>query len=634
MNTVTINLNSLNGLKIALCQMPVVPGRPDVNADYMVGEIEQAAAQGNDIIVFPEMCVSGYLIGDKFEDDSFVRDVLAHNERVCDATSRGITAVFGSIDADFGAKGEDGRIRKHNAGFVAKDGRWMHRTHKFLQPNYRIFDDDRHFFSKRKELGEATENTRLLNDADGYLPHSTDFFAPLHLETRLGIICVGVILCEDMWHNDYAYNPTRYLVEQGAQIIFNLSASPWSWQKNRKRHQVVHDLLKENPAWFVYVNNTEPQNNGKNIVVFDGSSAAYRPDGNVVFEVGPYERGTRNFTVSKTAPPSPSRPQDDTAELHDALASGADWFFRTFPPDRRKVVVGLSGGIDSSVVAAFCANRLGPENVYGISMPFHREGYTSGQSQVLAEDLAKNLGIRLDVIPINDIVEAICGSTGVEPETPDYANAQAEARMLVLSRFAQKHNGVFTVNANKVETAFGYGTLNGDMRGAFAILGDLVKREVYQEGEYLNRVVYGREVIPRQCFERKPTAEIEKNQFDPFDYGNLAGRGYHDEMVRAFTEFRKNPEWFVCLYLEGGLEQELRIPRGRLTKLFMNGKSFVADLEEKWRMFHWAYFKRVQACPIIIVSKRAFGFDLRESMLSAHFTRRYQELKHVIEAER
>ncbi|MDO8557909.1 MAG: NAD(+) synthase [bacterium] len=619
-------MKNLTGLTIAMCQMPVLPGQPRHNIDYMIEEMRAAEEREADFIVFPEM-VDGYLKGDLYDDKAYLRDVARQNDRFCQATlGKRITAIFGSTDITEGKVGEDGRLRKSNAALVARNGQWLHRTHKFLQPNYRFFDDDRYFFSLRKKLMEQMDRARCTEKS---APDIHGLFPVFEVETRIGALRAGIILCEDMWHEDYAFNPTQYLMENGAELIFNLSASPWGWQKNRKRHRVVKKLLDKNPAWFCYVNNTGLQNNGKNLIVFDGSSTLYNPDGRIVFEIPPYRKGTCDVVLSGSMPALAELPQDDTKEMYLAIRCAIHEFFQAFPPERRVVLIGLSGGIDSSLSAALFTDVLGPENVIGVHMPFT---FTQTDSTNLAKQVAENLGIHYVVKPIHGIVKAICEATGAKPGTLSYQNVQARARMEVLAAMAQDMGGVFSANWNKVEGGQGYGTLYADIAGALAILGDLVKREEYQLAEYLNRAVYGREVIPRECFEKIPTAELADAQQDPFDYGNLERRGYHDEMIRAFTEFRKNPEWFLECFLLDSLETELKLEKGTLRRLFPIAQAFVTDLENQWRQFFGSYFKRVQAPPVVVVSKRAFGFDLRESMLSPYFTDRYYELKKKVES--
>lgn len=602
-------MNELNGLKIAMCQMKVVPGRPDLNAEYMIKEIYSAAERKDDVIVFPEMCVPGYLIGDIYEDDAFVADVRMYNRKIhLAAADAGIIAIFGTVVSSDVIKGEDGRLCKFNAALVAgKD--MAYRFIKTLQPNYRIFNDDRHFYSGRKAYRDSPE------------------FLPIGIETRVGKIKIGVILCEDMWHEDYPINPTEEFVNNGAEIIFNLSASPWTWQKNRKRHKVVKCLLEKNPVPFIYVNNTGIQNTGKNIVIFDGSSTAYDRNGGIIFEIPPYESGVRDFVFDEDGDVVMATERGDTKELYEALRCAISESMKTFPPRMRKVVVGLSGGIDSALSAALFVDVLGPENVIAINMPSQ---YNSQTIKDIARDIAKNLGVKYEVVPIEDIVDSIANANNIKPDTLAYENIQARVRMEILAAKAQDIGGVFSCNSNKVEMALGYGTLYGDVAGFMAVLGDLVKREEYQLADHMNREVYKREVIPVVCMTMTPTAELKENQKDPFDYGNLDRRGYHDEMVRAFVEFRRNPEWFLEQYAKRTLEKELMLEGGSLARLFGSASEFIKDLEKNWNRFHESCFKRIQSAPIPIVSKRAFGTDLREAILPAYLTQRYHDLKKMI----
>jgi NAD+ synthase (glutamine-hydrolysing) len=615
-------MDNLNNLKISLCQMPVIAGRPDLNRDYIINEIEQACKKGSDIIVFPEMSITGYIIGDLYDDDYFLKDAQRCNEQIRVST-KGIIAIWGNIILDTKNKGENGRLRKFNSALIAQNGKWVGYVYKTLHPNYRIFDDDRHFYSTRKLFEEDLQNINLEED----LLSITDYFSTFELETKIGQIKAGLTLCEDMWCEDYSYNPTKYFVDNGADLIFNLSASPWSWQKNRKRHEIVKKLLSISSVPFVYVNNTSIQNTGKNLVAFDGSSTVYSKKGEIVFSIPAFEEGTKELVFSQNMQVQELPPQDDTKELYLAITSAIREYFKTLPQTHRKVIVGISGGIDSALTVALYVDVLGKENVIGINMPSR---FNSETTKTIAEKLAENLGITYEIRPIQEIVDLIAQKTEVKEGSASYDNIQARVRMEILAAKAQSLNAVFSSNWNKIEAAFGYGTLYGDMAGFVAPIGDLVKREVYQLANYLNTTIYKQEVIPQKCFEIAPSAELRENQKDPFDYGNLEHRGYHDEMVRAFTDFRLNPEWFLEKYAQKTLEKELKLRPNTLTRLFPYISDFIKDLEKHWRLFYASYFKRIQSAPVPIVSKRAFGTDLRESILPAHFTNRYLELKRFL----
>ena len=617
-------MKKLDGLKISLCQMKVVPGRPDINCQFIIREIASAKKRGIDIIVFPEMCTTGYLIGDKFEEDSFIDDVLRRNKEIVDATSIGITAIFGTVSRT-NAKGEDGRPRIHNSAVIAAGGQILSINIKSLQPNYRIFNDDKHFYSLRKIAEEQDQLYRQSDGRTGRLcANLNDYLNPIPIKSSVGIVKIGVILCEDMWHQDYAFNPTKTLARKGANLIFNISASPWTWQKNRKRHQVVKDLLSECHVPFVYVNNTGAQNTGKNIIVFDGSSTIYNENGEILLEVDPYVDESMDFEFTPDANPVDKRELDDTRELYAAMVCAT----KSMAPDGVNVFVGLSGGIDSATTAAHLVDVLGKSRVTAINMPMGN--LNSAKTQRIAREVAKNLGIKYEVIPITEIVEAISKATGVMPSTLAYENVQARARMEILAAYAQKTGAYFVCNSNKVEVAFGYGTMYGDIAGFYAPLGDLVKREVRLIANHLNNSRFRRKIIPMECINQTPTAELSKGQKDPFDYGDLNRRGYHDEMVRAYTEFRRNPEWILEMYINGTLETHLKLETGTLKALFPNTVDFVEDLKHWWIKFQNSFFKRVQCPPIPIFSKRAFGRDIEESLMTPFFSQKFLTLEKAV----
>lgn len=602
---------NVNGLKVAVSQMKVIPGEPGRNGKAMVREIREADQRGMHVIVFPEMCVPGYFISDRYEDESFVRDTESWNEQIREATQdTGVVAIFGSLAPFPESKGENGRIRLANAGFIAAKGEWAGMTTKTLLPKYGIFDDARYFYSKRQEAFRSREPIRHV---------------PIDVPTGNGVVRVGLLLCEDMWHEDYEHNPALELARNGAEILINLSASPWSWRKNGKRNRVVRDLLADCGIPLVYVNNAGMQNNGKNLIVFDGSTTIYDASGRIVFSAEPYRAGVSDIVLLKDMPVIPDRTTSDTEELYSALRTAVAEHFATLPQAMRKAVIGLSGGIDSAIDVAILVDVLGSENVYAFTMPSR---YTSGETLELAYAIADNLGIRIDKVPIDGIVSSIAAATGCGLGTLAYENIQARSRMEILAAKAQQWGGVFVGNGNKVELAFGYGTLYGDIAGFMLPIGDLVKREVYQVGDYLNRVVFGRPVIPKRCFEIPPKHELSGNPDDPFDYGTLETRGYHDELVRAFVEFRKSPEWVLELYAQDRLEREMLLPEGHLDTLFPTAEAFVDDLERCWSLFMGTVFKRVGSPAIPKVSRRAFGYDLRESMLpGTGLTERYKRLR-------
>jgi NAD+ synthase (glutamine-hydrolysing) len=631
----------LNGLRIRICQMKVVPGRPDLNAAYVIEQIHQAIMDGIDLIIFPEMCIPGYLIGDMPEDDWFIADVQGWNWEICKETvGSNIIAIFGSILSVPGMIGEDGRLRKHNAALVVQNGNFIGPCNnspfdaviKSLNPNYRMFDDERHMVSARKLVGMIRAELKLKHF------ELEDLLGPVLVDTRIGKLLIPLFVCEDGWDEDYAQKIftllmkltaeiEKLLLEKGEKVgklAIDISCSPTGWQKNPKRHRVMKKHLVGSDMHLIYVNNTGIQNNGKNIIIFDGSSTVYGPEGEIVFEIPPYVSGCRDIVISDHMAPIQHVERSDTEELVSILECAAGEMVEMLPRNMRRIVIPISGGIDSGLSAASWGRIVGRENLVLRGLPSENN---DDELNKLAEDLANNIGADYDVISIQEMFKMIEQYCKVAGAGLTRQNIQPKLRMLIASTIAQQIGGVFPCNSNKVEIFFGYGTQYGDIAGFVTLFGDIVKREIYQVSDNENRVKYRREVIPERCFTVAPTAALEPGQKDPFDYGNLDRRGFHDELVRAVTEFRRNPEWFLEQYLLGDLEQHLKLDPGHLKTLFPTAKAFVKNIEWCWEKYHEAYRKRVQAPPIPIVSKRAFGYDLRESMVSPHFTRRYQQLK-------
>lgn len=608
-------------VKAALAQIDVSAGHPDKNIQKILREIEEAKNRQVDLLVFSEMVVSGYLLGDEWENDSFIKDLVSYNEIIKQA-SKGIAVIWGNVFAEWDKKGEDGRTRKYNAAFVAQNGSWVSNgvfeghTFKSLMPKYREFDDERHFYSLIKhsaELGLSLQDT----------------LQPFPLVIKGETVLVGAIMCEDMWCDDYLINPTHLLVQNKAEMIVNLSCSPWTWRKNNKRHRVVKSILEKDPVPFLYCNNVGTQNNGKTIFLFDGNSTVYNSDGSLMAVAGDYQEETIDVVVGDAssisiAPVALSGEQDLT-ELYGGLVYGLSHFFSALPS--KKVVIGLSGGIDSAVVAYLLTKAVGKENVYGVNMP---SKFNSDLTKSSAADLAKNLGIEYLIYSIQPSVDLIVNELQ-EKSFPVsdlvLENIQARDRSSrVLAAISASLNAVFINNGNKTETALGYCTLYGDVDGAIAPIADIYKNEVYQLATFINQIEE-KNIIPESIIEVVPSAELGPDQDVTKGKGDPILYPYHDKLIRSFTEFRFDPERILELYQSGTLEKELKIESGLVKKYFPTNAAFIADLEHKWGLFKRSLFKRIQSPPIIAVSRRSFGFDLRESLNGVHYTQGFRKLK-------
>ncbi len=645
-------INAEKSLSIALAQIEVVPQQPNKNVSKMLSFIEKAKIAGADIIIFPEMCVGGYCLSDYWLVDSHCTYLMEFNEQLRKA-SNDIVIIHGNIflDATENAVNKDGRKRRFNAAYVFYQGKGIKKRYetglipcgiqpKTLLPNYRIFDDVRYFFS--------------LNDiAQEHGIDIEQLLQPFTVTIKGKTINIGVELCEDLWCSDYRYknnsfNITKMLIENGADIIVNLSASPWTYLKNQARDKRINFLKKELGNSFVpffYVNCVGAQNNGKNIITFDGGSTIYNNDGNpIAYSKKPYQEDLLIVPVMlEDAKEVIREEKSKIAQKFDAIICGLKHIKNILGKEQEpSFVLGLSGGIDSAVVLALLTLAAGNDKVTTINMPTH---YNSEKTKLIAQTIANNLGVQLITIPIQEL--STLNKTmleAVDTKNPQHylldlnnENIMAKIRgTCILSNYAQRHGCILTNNGNKLEIALGYATLYGDVNGAIAPIGDLTKTEVFAMARYLNEEIFKKEVIPNDLIPNElcqfsedqmpPSAELRNNQIDPMKFG------YHDALLEAITDYQKKSiEDFVEWYLEGTLAEHLHISPELLARWGLgNPEEFIKDLEWFDRLVHLNVFKRIQAPPIIMTSKSSYGYDIRESQLPYTQTTRYRELKNAL----
>ncbi len=651
-------------MKIALAQMNVIPGRPKKNLETMLRMINEAKQQNVDLIAFPELCVSGYLVGDKWTDDSFCEGMMSFNKDLLDA-SEGIAIAYGNIylDKDINQRvsdakkhpNKDGRSRKYNGVYVVQNGKAVPRLKptkilpegvqpKGLLPNYRFFDDERYFFGLED----------IAKDFDVTLE---ELAQPFLIERDGKLVPVGVETCEDLWCEDYrrkgeAQNITKMLIDNGAKYIVNVSASPWTFGKNGARDKRIQFLKEDSGDSFVpffYVNCVGAQNNGKNIITFDGGSTAYNREGqSVVLTRGPYEEqllivDNENLNGGPVTRAEKTR----IAQKLDTIIQGIRHLKDVLGLEEQpKYVHAMSGGIDSAVTAALLVMAVGADKVLGINEPTQ---FNSEKTKKAAAETAAKLGIGYMVIPMGEFSEANEALLdkydlfSTKPFTDlQRGNIAAKIRgTAILSNLAAKHGALFTNNGNKLEVALGYATLYGDVNGAIAPIADLTKVEVFELARYLNEQVFHDEVIPNVLlpdelfhFQIPPSAELEHDQVDPMKFG------YHDALLTMITDYKKaSAENLLQWFNEGTLHQKVGAALQRDADYGYalmerwgvdQAEEFVKDLEWFMPTIQRNVFKRVQSPGIIVTSKSAYGYDIRESMLPWETSRKYDHLRREV----
>ena len=452
------------------------------------------------------------------------------------------------------------------------------------------------------------------------------------------------MLCEDGWTENYFLDVPQLLAQHGAELLCNISCSPFSINKNSKRHRLFGSAAQKAGIPLIYCNNVGIQNNGKNIFTFDGCSCVYGSDGWQLTDAPMYAEATLCAgwdSKAKAIDTSgiTSDPRSEIDEVYHSLRYGCQRFLEQ--AGIGKMTIGLSGGIDSAVTAALFVDILGPDNVLLVNMPSR---YNSPMTQTIAEQTAQSLGANYTVIPIT---ESCLHTSEQLTQTPIhsyhqhrdfqltispliYENIQSRDRgSRVVAGLAAAFGGAFSCNSNKTELTVGYATFYGDICGALAPIGDLWKHHVYELGRYLNDKVFQRQVLPEAIFTIRPSAELSSEQTvgtggDPLVYP------YHDKLFRSFLEqWRKtSPAEILLWYSEGTLAEHLGCEADIISEAFPDARSFIADLEHWWKLMHTlAVAKRIQAPPIVSITRRAYGYDHREAQLTPYFPREYHRLK-------
>ncbi len=544
-------------MKAALAQFAVLPGQPRKNAELMLDKIEEAKRMGADIIIFPELAVSGNLLGTICQERGFIDDCLYWGEKVIDA-SFGIGVVFGNLDS-----------QGNSLLWACTEGKVAYRC-----------------------------------GYEGYCVG--DFAGGTRVSFSLGALP---------------------LLRQQADLHIHLGNTPYSLQGRERQRLFCASAAKSFAIPLVYVGATGLQNTGKNVYVLDGKSAFYNEQGEAVVMAAPFAEGTLLCEAALGRKGLTAGEERSTAALYEALVYAIKQFSQVCGVQR--VVIGLSGGIDSTLAACLYTDALGSENVRGVNMP---GPYTSATTKEIAQELAANLGIDYRVVPIDESVQwtqrqlADCfpdlqvGSSVLE-------NVQARDRSTrVLAAVAAAWNGAFTCNGNKAEFSVGYATMYGDATGYFAALGDLWKHQVYELAQYINERTPGR--IPQKALDIKPSAELSQQQAVEEGKGDPLHYPYHDYLLRSFVEQGADPGEILEWYCQGVLAQKIGCTQQELEFACPNGAALVADTEKWWRLYRGiAVAKRLQGPPVLTLTREAFLPVQWESQNGVYFTHKFKLLK-------
>jgi NAD+ synthase (glutamine-hydrolysing) len=526
-------------MKIALCQINPTVGAINQNKKSIFDWYHRAVDIGADLVVFPELSLIGYPPQDLLLRNRFIENAKNALDEIAQKST--IPIILGNTMM------EDNKL--YNCAFFCEKGEIISHYKKRLLPTYDVFDEARYFTSG----SEPCVVKLSINGENVYL---------------------GLQICEDLWDKNYSGDLVEELKAKGAEIIINLSASPYRVDRLLDRCELIQSKASDNRLSYVYCNLVGAQDE----LIFDGQSLAYNENGELIAQGKAFEEEILMVDIknSQTIDLKDSRREE---KIYNALVLGVkDYFKKT---GHTEAVIGLSGGIDSSLTACIAVDALGIENVHGVSMP---SKFSSQHSKDDAKLLSENLGVDYRTISIESIVNSFEESlkasyNGSEPGVAE-ENIQARARGSIIMALSNKFNWLVLSTGNKTELAMGYCTLYGDMNGGLAVISDLSKTDVYALSRWVNEKA-GFDCIPINSIEKPPSAELAPNQVDPFDYDVVS------PLVTAMIEDEKSPTELI----EGGADPEL-----------------VKDISRRIRINE---YKRRQAAPGLRVTSKAFGIGRR-----------------------
>ncbi|PYS42719.1 MAG: NAD+ synthase [Acidobacteria bacterium] len=555
-------------MRVTVAQINTTNGDCEGNVARILSAIEQAKKDRADLVVFPEVTIHGYTSLDWFLDADVVRSALDPLDTIIEATE-GLTAIVGTVRPSDQPTGR----KLYNSAAVIRNRTLLGFADKTLLPEYDVFDDPRYF--------EPARERRLFKLDDRSL---------------------GVAVCEDFWNDKtfwkqrlYPNDPAAELIEMGANLLVSINASPFNKGKMRRRCEMVSHRAKTAGLPIIFVNLI----GGNDGVIFDGSSIVADADGKIILQAPPFEEFVGTIELDSGVPDTRCLPGDDIETVRAALVLGIRDYARKNRFDR--ALFGLSGGIDSAVVAALACEALSPSNVLAVMMP---SPYSSPSSIADSIQLAQRLGIEVVERPITEAYELLRSELGLPepgPVTSNHAveNLQSRLRGNILMTISNAEGRLLLSTGNKSELALGYCTLYGDTNGGLAVIGDVLKTEVYELARLYNRE---REVIPQIIIDKRPSAELAPGQFDD---QSLPPYDKLDPILQLYFEKKESPEEIIAAGHDPDLVYDI-----------LNRVESPAN-----------EFKRRQLPPTLIISRNAIGIGRRRPV--THRYRRQPKYEHA-----
>ena len=531
-------------MKVTLCQINPIVGALEQNSQKII-DLVASYSDKSDLIVFPEMVLTGYPPEDLLFDNNFMKEVADQLNNIIKIV-KSTPVIVGTIRESGG--------KLYNSAIVIQNSSIIGVSDKTHLPTYDVFDEKRYF-------------------------HSSNSVNPIEIKIKDRSILLGVLICEDLWDQDYDLKVCDALCEKGAEVLINISASPFHFGKLKERIDIIKMKSKRLDCPFIYCNLIGAQGE----LVFDGSSCVLNADGDILNMLSRFDECIDTVNLNETNIVDFIEASEEK-EIFEALILGIrDYFYKS---GHIKAIIGLSGGIDSALTAVLAQNALGSENVLGVAMP---SVFSSDHSVSDARELAENLEIEFEIISIekinNEILDGLSKFFNGSKSGLAEENLQARIRGNILMTIANKREALLLNTGNKTETALGYCTMYGDMAGALAVISDLNKTQVYNVSNWVNNQ-FEKTIIPNGTITKPPSAELSPNQVDPFDYDIVS------PLIDSIITDKNNSSKLLSKFKDNDMIKDL-LKRVRLSE-----------------------FKRRQSAPGIRVSKKAFGMGRKYPIIN------------------